>query len=609
MSDFETLVSRLEESPEDWDTRLDIVHAYAHAGMMDEAHQVLASAPEHAEPNAAQVHRIESLTGEPWHQNGHVQVAHAVQVYEDSEEEAVEAHPVAVAEEEDPAPVSPAEGEEPVVPIGHAVKLRPPGAGEADEDAVVPLTSSVAIQADGTEGEELTAAGVTAPDAAYGQEEEEADEGLTVWQWWRPKDRQNSAAQKVSALTLALIAHIGLGALLTVFIISVPRKEPPQIVASVQPLSQENILEEQQVQKVMKTTPSSAAAQPTFAIASQAASNITVPEFDKTEVLDVTTGVTGLSVGSGLSFGAEGALSEVNFFGIKSAGERIAFIIDAEKYMLEDKKGGIPAYTKVKDEIGQMLAGLNRGTAFNILMYEDKRVSTFRDELVAATPSNVRLAIDWMSPINTVYENLGIGKDGYNSWAVKSQAEPIQFKDLSGYSKAIQAAFEMDVNAVFVICSGWRNYSKSYSKEEREKFEKKTEREWGPKEQEAWNKATAKAKDWLKKENQKRKEKGIPPKVVASMGGIIRQLTPGVKSKPNLPNYGPDHVEDYTRNLVTLLYRQQNKPRPELHIVLFLGEDENDVRYEDHFQNLARRNSGRFKVLQGMAALQNVTER
>ena len=48
------------------------------------------------------------------------------------------------------------------------------------------------------------------------------------------------------------------------------------------------------------------------------------------------------------------------FFGIKASGNRVIFIIDASRFMLTDEKGGIPAYNKVKDEIAQMMAGLNR---------------------------------------------------------------------------------------------------------------------------------------------------------------------------------------------------------------------------------------------------------
>ncbi|MEZ5432007.1 MAG: hypothetical protein R3F31_12705 [Verrucomicrobiales bacterium] len=117
---------------------------------------------------------------------------------------------------------------------------------------------------------------------------------------------------------------------------------------------------------------------------------MTIPDFDRKASLDVTIGMQGFGADMGLGFEPDGVESKVNFFGIKSSGKRIAFVIDAEKFMLEDKKGGMPAYEKVKEEIGRMLAGLNRATAFNLLVYEGGRLATFRDKLIPAQPSAIR---------------------------------------------------------------------------------------------------------------------------------------------------------------------------------------------------------------------------
>ncbi|MEI2671025.1 MAG: hypothetical protein V9G13_07825 [Marmoricola sp.] len=60
----------------------------------------------------------------------------------------------------------------------------------------------------------------------------------------------------------------------------------------------------------------------------------------------------------------------MNFFGIKSKGRRVAFLIDAERYMLTDPRGGYPAYEIVKNEIAGMIGKLGLDTFFNVILYE-----------------------------------------------------------------------------------------------------------------------------------------------------------------------------------------------------------------------------------------------
>ena len=70
-----------------------------------------------------------------------------------------------------------------------------------------------------------------------------------------------------------------------------------------------------------------------------------------------------------------------------SLSSKIVFVIDATPFMLVDEKGGMTAYNNVKDEVGVMLANLNRATEFNILLYHGRKVVSFREEPVPGLPS------------------------------------------------------------------------------------------------------------------------------------------------------------------------------------------------------------------------------
>jgi hypothetical protein len=258
----------------------------------------------------------------------------------------------------------------------------------------------------------------------------------------------------------------------------------------------------------------------------------------------------------------------------------------------------------VKEEIAQMLAGMNRQTAFNIVIYEGKKIATFKDELVAATPSNIRQAVEWFEPVNKEFEKIGI-LEGFTSKPVQSGIEPIPVDDLIHYIKAMQRALEMDVNTMFVLTSGWIHHHKPMEQREYDKWMRK--QDWGKKEEEEWLDALVKAKAWLSKENATRKEKGVPQRVIRDWHEIVAEILPNVRRKPG-PSYTMEEVEDQIKNSVSMYYRGKGKERPKINIVWFIGQDEEvSPSVQAHFENIAKRNRGKQRVLEGMAGLQNVT--
>ncbi|MCP5560424.1 MAG: hypothetical protein H7A55_22015 [Verrucomicrobiaceae bacterium] len=424
----------------------------------------------------------------------------------------------------------------------------------------------------------------------------------------RPKERRMFGA-KFTAATTALLIHAGLIALLGLIAVAVPTTPTAEITAMT---AAEQVQEKPETKKIIvpqPTTSTAAVARPTTsAMTAVGVSAVSLPEFDFKAPAEPVAEVATTDLGNSFSaaFQPKGTV-QVNFFGIKSKGRRIAFLIEAERYMLTDPKGGIPAYEIVKDEIANMIAKFGVNTAFNVLLFDHFSLSAFREKLVPATTSNINEVRDWFYPVNREFEKIGLAAINYPKVQPKTEIEPIRNKMLQGYMLAIQYALESDVDTVFIITSGWRHMGKFENREEYEKYLKDVK--WGPKEEAAWVAAVAEANAWLKKENQDRLAKGVPQRVIRSIHEIVGELGIRVRHKPS-PNIEAEEREKQVINAMRAIYSSKDKPKPQINFVLFVGKDEKIIPMESHFEEIAQRaRGGKLRVLQGMAALKNVSGR
>lgn len=584
MANLHELVTIAESNPDDWEARLQLAQAYKELGMAEEALNALRGNPL-VPMTLGQSRLVKELRSEldpdekismsePIHPvSGKVMVQSIPQSDPGVVEEAVaiEEEAVAVVEQE-------------VQPVVSGIVDSGPVAQIAQDETISP---SIEEESEHHGDRSIMLAGEVDPDAI------------------KPHEKESDATQKVSALTVAILVHVGIALILGFVVMALPPPNPPQIVATAYTPEADEEIEQVKMQQITKATAASAASKPTFAISSMASSPIAIPEFDESQNVDVTLGVSAHEVGTGMSFDkGEESSSMVNFFGIRASGSRIVFVIEAARFMLTDRKGGIPAFTKVKDEIAQMMSGMNRQTAFNIVIYEGKKIATFQDELVAATPSNVRQAIEWFDPINKEFEKIGI-REGFTSKPLQSGIEPIPVNDLVHYIKAMQRALEMDVNTMFVLTSGWVHHRKPMEQREYDKWMRK--QGWGKREEEAWVDALAKAKVWLTKENATRKKKGVPQRVIRDWHEIVAEILPNVRRKPG-PGCEMEEVEDQVKNSVSMYYRAKSKPRPKINLVWFIGSDEEPSNsVQNHFDNITKKNRGKVSILEGMEGLKNVT--
>ena len=406
---------------------------------------------------------------------------------------------------------------------------------------------------------------------------------------------------KLAAAGVGILVHIILVLLLGVLVIVMPNPPSAEITAMT---NVEDTQEKPESKKVVVPQPSpatAAVARPTTsAITATGISAVSLPEFDFQAPAEAVTEVATTDLGSTFSpaFAAKGMV-EVNFFGIKSKGKRIAFLIEAERLMLTD-----PAYEIVKEEIANMISKFGVQTTFNVILFDGSQLSAFSEKPVPGTTANMAAIRDWFYPVNREYEKLGLRAINYPSMKPTREIEPIPTNKLTGYMLAIQYALESECDTAFIMTSGWRHMRKYDTPEEMEKYYKQVR--WTDRNEKEWQEAVVKAQAWLKKENEARKEKGIPQRVIRGIHEIVAEVSPNVRRKPG-PDIDAEEREDQINNAMRVIYSSQKKPKPQINFVMFIGKDERTVPRLEHFENISRRaRNGKVRILQG---LKNVTGR
>ncbi len=619
MKDADSILEELEKSPGDWSLRILAIERKIQTGDIFAARQLVREDPStDPVPADIQVKLHELLT------KG-ASAAPAAQAPE------AEETPVPLESEQTPVPVEPEpprqEGlaEKPTQSFSELQEKPSGGLGALIESDPI---ESAPQEESRKPGKPLP----TAPEIRFEkaiQRWQEYDGNLLLVENENPilPDRPSSAPDRISSVSMALLVHAVVFFLIGLVAITAPRPKPPQLVVSVVHEKQTELVTPRMTKPTVEIKPAAAAAQALDVVTSVDGATFSIPDIDNSENNFVASLLPGVQpVGNGMNFFTEATKSsDVNFFGISGSGRKIVFVIDATPQMLVDEKGGMTAYNNVKDEVGIMLANLNRATHFNVLVYQGKRLIAFRDELVPGLPSNLRYAIEWLEPLNRDYQQLGLPSSYGESLLVSDHEElPLQAADVSHYTKAIHKAMEWQASAIFCITSGYGQMQRSLTPKMKEELMKNppqpgTPGTINPAEKKVWDNAVAKTREWLQKENAARREKGISPKVVVNFNALVTERTGARPPRrtggtprtgmPSLPRITPDDVEDHVKELVDIHYKKPGLDEPSVHMVFFLGEGERIRNEEDHFRRLTRKNRGKLKVLRGLAALEDVTEK
>jgi hypothetical protein len=327
----------------------------------------------------------------------------------------------------------------------------------------------------------------------------------------------------------------------------------------------------------------------------------------------------GLGTGFGTGTGDSGlglGTSNVSFFGIKASGERIAFIVDLSRSMVEDEKGGLNGIRVLKKELKEMVNKLNDGTFFNLIFFDDN-VDIFKPKLVVAKSATKKEADDFISPYYMEYgkELLQNYSEDKRAWPSATRLHNYSMPMLASRRKYVSdggnknsqidtplvAAFQMQADTIFIISDGYPIFERALFGKELEELQKREAEaqeksaKITAKEQEKIDKANKETdeKYWkeVDAENAKRARRGLPPKVVEE-GGPAR-----IGFFVARPNLTTSQVIEYMRALAAELYGDDKKKYPRIYTVAYGA----DAGGEAFLSALAREFKGRFKRIRGLA--------
>ena len=310
-------------------------------------------------------------------------------------------------------------------------------------------------------------------------------------------------------------------------------------------------------------------------------------------------------------------LPEMDIFGAKAKSDRIFIAFETSEKTMTDDMGGLEAFNIVRDEIKKLVSMLPATCVFNVMAF-DLHVKEVRDmcnpNLVPATAVNKDRFVKWIDAINKDVNKIGLWY-GDRQYDLKYPIPPFadakvmsyhydgaQYFDVVCRYKVYQTAIEQGAGAIWILTMRWpepNDYFLPKTPDEQKKFNAQWEKNCkdfvkkggiiaDDADKDAWNKwikstepARMKAKEWLDKENERRRSKGIPQRVITDMLVLANELKLKYPPKPTFRNDLRPHVDfkRYTQSslfasyaqIFKKVYDERGLKRPILNIILLSG--------------------------------------
>lgn len=171
----------------------------------------------------------------------------------------------------------------------------------------------------------------------------------------------------------------------------------------------------------------------------------------------------GLGAGLGDGYATDGwadGVSKFDFFDIHGRGEKIAVLVDVSVSMVEEQKGGVAGYWRVKQRIGQVMDALNEGTLFNVIVFADA-AKMMTKKMLIANPGNKSKAKQFLNPFNTA------GNWGLSDGNVQASGKGVRAAGgTTRLDLALTAAFLQGADTILVISDGIPRVRKVWSSEQ-----------------------------------------------------------------------------------------------------------------------------------------------
>jgi len=180
-------------------------------------------------------------------------------------------------------------------------------------------------------------------------------------------EKEPETASKLTAVGTAILVHLGLTIVLGTVAVTVPRIDPPQIVATSEKPNEEQQVEQQTMERVQRTPTQSAAAQMEV-VSAAAASSVAAPNFDSTEFTSNPIGA-GQNFGMSMSLGGGEGEGMVSFFGSKSKAKKVVFVVDASASMGSTGGGSKTKFELMKEELTKTIRALPPTVEFQLIFF------------------------------------------------------------------------------------------------------------------------------------------------------------------------------------------------------------------------------------------------
>jgi len=351
--------------------------------------------------------------------------------------------------------------------------------------------------------------------------------------------------------------------------------------------------------------------------------NSTMPDIKMPEITGVKGGL-GAGAGGGLG-GAGGVgftMPEIEVFGIKGKGEKVLLALDADAFMMRDEVGGMRAYTLIKEELKKIIDGLPPTALFNLAVFDHHSTTTLFPGMVSASRGNVARTEQWLDPLNKV--EAGMGDKAYGTKTIGpggtvchddfegGELRPVEWSNSARHWYTPAAlAMQEQADTVFIL-TGWWGVQR-YAKGKRP--------DWPESKRTRWEEYVREGEAMLKAENEERKARGEPPRVIRGPRLLVRAYFPSKYESvcPPHPEYYNYTAQDFAKSLHLL--RKENAPRLatksglskrkkdsfSVNVVFFARVGDADVQSGEieRFSSFAKLCNGEFRSLAGLEAIES----
>jgi len=371
--------------------------------------------------------------------------------------------------------------------------------------------------------------------------------------------------------------------------------------------------------------------------------NIAVADVD----LDLPSINEGFSVSAGLGAGGGGNLmsgtrgsvgigmSDVKVFGLRAKAERILFLIDVNRSMVVDGKGGLSSFKSIKDEVINKVSILSAGTLFNVILIDQRKALKFKRKLMPAGSEIANEFARWIAPINTNAASPGLEGIGYAEIipdTLDGDAGPEFIRAIKHYKwrneninlMHTQFALMQEADAIFHITAyheGFRKIKRFMTQKEELAWSKiESDPKW-IEEEAAYRKEEPimeqRVKSKLAKINAERRSKGMPERVLNDEYGLPSKVNElGLKWNNPHPGWKPEYdytdkeVENYVDRLIEIKYSQLNRPKPSINVILVLAKDEVYSKDKERsLKSFVRKFAGRSEILRGSNEIRSASSK